>query len=345
MPALSIGSAVAKVLMLGTTPVQRVFVGTIQVWADEVVSVISGNVAQMVLPGSYFSAEDWANPNLKKRLRISTGANVWSYTNGVPALDLGTGRSGALYVDVQSGAYVLGHAGVANGGTGGTAIKVRQNQCWINNAGYIYGGGGAGGAGGQGGPGYYNQGYTAQEGPYWTQYSYDWQDHRYEGGEYNGQRYQTIVYWAGTIVYNGAPTDGPFYSGGYTYYKSSYATGTLGTGYYYVYRTYPSSYPVYTTGGAGGTGGKGAGYNSSLTNGANAGGSAGAAGGTNAGTGGTGGTGGGWGAAGNAGATGNSGNNGGGSAGTAGGLGGLYIDGNANLNGFTNTGSVLGRVA
>lgn len=333
--ALFFNRQAPKIIWANRTRARRIWVNRQFAFQDEVVATINAHTAQIVLPGSYFSAADWTNPLLRKRLVITNGAHVWSYTQGVPALDLGTGRQGDLYVDVHAGAYVLGHNGSRNSGVGGTAIKVRQNLCWLNNAGGVYGGGGGGGRGGNGGAGYY---YDYQNsGWLYSMYSYHWEVMPSNRGAI------TRLYFGGGLLWEtGAENYGPVDISGWRYHRGT-QMGTNGSWYFYQIRRElitPNAIP--TAGGPGGFGGQGSGYNSGL-GGMSESGGAGSAGGLNAGAGGTGAPGGGWGAWGGTGNTGAAGNGGSGLAGAAGGAPGFYVDGYANLNGFTNTGSALGR--
>ncbi|WDQ98192.1 hypothetical protein PSC71_13235 [Devosia sp. J2-20] len=305
---------------------------------------IAANAAQ-ISAQSYFDPADWANPAIDKILIVGAGVNVWSYTPGTPALNVGTGRGGKL--TIENNGYILGAGGNANSGLGGDALFVGQSGVTIINNGAIYGGGGGGGVGGQGGPGYYQTPYTLREpssGTYYDGYSYtfDVRGQQIERISFGG--YQNVSGPSGNVTMSG----GYFYAdrGGYRYwgvnYRGSNDSGSVG--YYDIYRTSTQYNTYYTSGGAGGAGGRGTGYNASLAN-VYQNGSGGAGGGTNAGTGGAGGNGGGWGASGASGNTGAGGNNGGGSGGAAGGLAGRYINGNDNIASLINNGTLLGRVA
>jgi len=306
-------------------------------FVNEIAVTISAHAAQINVQ-NYFSSTDWAGP-APKILNITNGAHIWSYTQGVPALNVGTGRGGTLTINVGSGCYILGHRGARNSGVGGTAVYARQATI-INNAGGIYGGGGGGGRGGQGGPGYYYTARTIQEGPAYSPSAapyYYWAYYPFGGNS-------ELAWGSSGPLFNITGNPSTYTSGGWTYRKNTLRQNETFVQSWEIYRTQVVN-DVYnaTTGGAGGTGGEGAGYDSALVQQQESG-FGGAAGGTNAGTGGTGGTGGGWGATGNTGNTGASGNAGGGSAGSAGGAAGYYLDGNAYVT-WTATGTRLGRLA
>lgn len=269
---------------------------------------------------SFFTAEQWTSAVPKRLIILHT---MFSSVSGTPGLVSGTGRGGNLFIENRGSIY--GGAGARNGGVGGDAFRADQ-ACTIENYGQIFGGGGGGGVGGTGGAGFYNQPYTAQQGPFGPNGSYGWTRSESDDDVYS------YVIWAGVILYShvaynvgGAAGNWPsngFYNGGYNYYWTSQpSTSSVG-----IYRTFPSTYVVNTSGGAGGQGGWGTGFG-----GGSGGPAGGSAGGTNAGTGGTGGAGGGWGLSGSTGVTGAAGNNGSGLAGGAGGLAGRSI--------FNNTGT------
>lgn len=288
---------------------------------------IAANAAQIIAQ-SYFDPADWANPAIDKILIVGAGVNVWSYTPGTAALNVGTGRGGKL--TIENNGYILGAGGNANSGVGGDALFVGQSGVTIINNGAIYGGGGGGGVGGQGGPGYYQTPYTHNEGPFYIP----------SGGPVYYANYDAGQLWAWNGQAVGYPSGATYSTGGWTYIRGSITDHP----YCQISRQQTRYNTNYTTGGAGGAGGRGAGYNASLTN-VYQNGSGGAGGGTNAGTGGAGGNGGGWGASGAGGNTGAGGNNGGGSGGAAGGLAGRYINGNDNIASLINNGTLLGRVA
>lgn len=338
-----IGAATNATITMNDAPVRRVAKkegsGVQYAMSDfygkryEAIVNISSHTAHANL-STFFSSADWSNPYITKVVNILPGIHVWSYTQGVPALRTGTGRSGPL--EIRNQGYILGHAGQPNSGVGGTAILVEQNLTYIWNSNVIYGGGGAGGVGGQGGTGWY----TAQEGPFFQEAYYEFSKTVWGWYEPN---------WAGVRLDNpNGYSNSPFVNGIYTYYQGAFAynyyryngwAGQSGNHEgYYIYRTYTA----YVAGAAGGSGGWGTGYNSGLSN-VQTNGAGGGNNGGNSGIGGTGGLGGGWGAQGATGATGNSGNASSGSAGSAGGLGGYYISGSSNLALFSNSGSVLGR--
>jgi hypothetical protein len=296
-------------------------------YSAERVVTITANAAQ-INAQNYFTHSDWANANLRKKLIVGAGVHIWSYTPGIPALNVGLGRGNIL--TIENNGYILGAGGYSNSGVGGEALYVGQGGVHLVNNGGIYGGGGGGGVGGQGGPGYYQTSRQVREPASGDYYGggYGWTYYAAAGLE--------VGTWAGAQVANNTT---------YSYWYGSFrGAGGGGDEYYGIYRTYNSTQTYYTNGGAGGAGGRGTGYSSSLANvyqdGSNS-----AGGGTNAGAGGKGGNGGGWGASGASGNTGATGNNGSGSGGAAGGLAGRYINGAANIESLINNGTLLGRVA
>ena len=349
---IRIGSLAIAALMLGTVPVQKVFLGTTQIWANEVV-VTLGNTTNVVLK-SLFTSDQWNDANLKKRVVVPAGIEIGATTGSyaVLATAQADGQAGSWAGDLTLEIHgtVSGIGGIANSGAGGNAIRANfpgktGQKLKIVSDGVIRAGGGGGGRGGNGGGGYYDTAYTAREpssGEYYDgNGAYVWKEDANSEGDGSGSG---VISWGVANQYVGSFSGGAtsVTIGAYTYHRGSWR-GTSGGGgnnsiLYGVFRTYPASYRTYTDGGAGGNGGRGQGYA-----GANAVGANGAAGGTNAGTGGKGGTGGAWGAAGATGSSGASGNNGSGTAGATGGLAGFYLDGSANVT-LTNTGSLQGRV-
>lgn len=335
---IRLGANLIKTLRLGTAPVQKVFLGTKQIWANEVV-VVLGNTTTNVNLKTLFTLAEWGDANLKKRVVVNAGVNIGS-TQGAYAIAATTtadGQAGSwageLTLDVRG--TVSGVGGAANSGKGGDVIlgnfPGRTGQKLIVNlysGGIIRAGGGGGGRGGNGGGGYYTDDQYHLY-PY-SRYGANWEWYQ---GRY--QIYLSANGWSALNV-GGAST---YTSGGYVYSRGAYVESYGGDGYQ-ISRRLVTPNTVYTGGGAGGNGGRGQGYD-----GANAGGSAGAAGGTNAGAGGTGGTGAGYGGTGNTGNTGGAGNNGGGLAGAAGGLAGFYINGIANVTLNNLGGTLQGRVA
>lgn len=323
-------------------PVKNAFVRQAGAWsrfyASEVVVTITAHTAQANVQ-SYFTAADWADPLLDKRLIIAPGVHVWSYTPSVPGLSTGTGRGGKL--TIENNGYILGAGGAPNSGVGGTALLVQQSGVYlINNLG-IYGGGGGGGRGGTGGGGVY----ATTDRPAYSSSNY-W----YCWGAYKDNDYDGRLVFNGAYVYHNVSSAGftfirdttaPIVSGIYTYTKGTKRltdTGSLEIHGWDVVRTYNTN----TNGGAGGNGGPGYGYNSALLA-PNVAGTPGAAGGTNAGAGGAGGSGGNsWGRNGSPGATGAAGNRTAGLAGASGGLAGFYISGYGLLESF-NGGNLAGR--
>lgn len=273
----------------------------------------------------------------KFRFDISSGV-VIGQVSAIAALIAGAFPAGSDII-INNAGSIQGKGGLANGGSGGDAIKIDVSgvTVTINNTGAILPGGGGGGQGGIGGSGGYGgQGSTTG--------SIEW---RYNndpvGYTYTFQDVWQI--WEGSYIYlmwdyqyvsgdetSYTPTGVPWEGYGYTvtsltdwsnpniiYYRG---TDVVYTPYldHYFWIGKGSSSIVYTSGGvggaggAGGIGGKGQGYDGAATSGVNgSGGQAGSVGGVNAGMGGTGGAGGlggaggGWGANGLSGLAGNTG--------------------------------------
>lgn len=295
------------------------------VYQNEVVVNLPNTSSSIVLK-AYFTEDQWADPNLKKRVVVPAGIQIGGNNNTyviAPTYSAG-GQAGswAGQLTLENRGTISGIGGVPNAGVGGSCIWMnfpgRSNQLMIiNNYGTIRAGGGAGGHGGTGGNGYYVQSdpYTYVEGPRYHEVYGVWTDFGY-------------FRWDETVYYSQP-------GNGWYYYPGSYVAG----GMYYIYRsqTRYNTYNVYTSGGGGGNGGRGQGFD-----GGNAAGANGAGGGTNAGTGGKGGTGGTYGNWGGTGNTGGSGNNGGGSGGQAGGAPG-YVISSAVYATLNNYGTIQGR--
>lgn len=305
----------------------------------------------------FFAAADW-NGDVKKRLVIKSGTDFGATNRGHALATArtagGTAESfgGELTLEIESGAFLSGRGGAANGGVGGNALfanlpgKNGQKLIVINN-GTIRAGGGGGGAGGKGGTGgggsvttsgttrQPTSGFTNNTTTYWTT------------GMVPGQPGQPPLYtrnvvWGGATIASGGNPDQSLstrdftHTDGWTYTRQNTTAGKQG-----VARSKASSTTTNTNGGAGGNGGnggRGTGFGQALAGGSA--GAAGANGGTNAGkggTGGTGGAGGGWGASGSAGnpgakgANGNRTNGANGAGGSTGGLAGFYCTNNANV--------------
>lgn len=283
--------------------------------------------------------------NYPKVIDVNSGVTIGG--SGDEALDIPSGLAGTLVINNAGNIY--GYGGAAGGGAGGSAINCATSNVTINNTGEIRGGGGGGntgGTGGAGGGGTYNSTVTA-----YVHYIYGGHTsvaENSEGGDWywrwNGTALPSSG-WGGTGGYLGTWHT----YGGYTYGRGSYKYGSGGTYQYEITRTGPTSTSG-GAGGAGGAGGQGQGYGQSAGTGAT--GSNGAAGGTSAGTGGQGGTGGdggAWATAGSNGATGATGANGnasngvGGLAGGTGGAAGQAVIGTSVV--MNNTGTISGTVA
>jgi len=285
---------------------------TVTVVAKEVTANLGGGLNKSIR--SIFSDEVWNDANIVKRAVLPSGTTIGSNSPHTPALSTGV-WAGKLVLENHG--QILGAGGLANGGTGGTALKADKAGMVLRNHGSILSGGGGGGRGGQGGGGRVQQDTTVSEGPYYNNVV--------GAGAYSAftiDGVSFLYYWGNHYP----PLNANAVAGHYTHTDGwTYAPVGLreGRNLYEVrrYKTVPGT-PTYTTGGPGGDGGRGQGNDGVL-----AGGTAGAAGGANAGRGGTGGTGGAYGQPGGTGGTGAAGNNGAGSAGAGGGPAGLAIDG------------------
>lgn len=326
-------------LLLGTAPIYWVFQGTVQVWERELV-VVLGNTTNVSLKTVIDNAKAgaWADVNLKKRVVVPAGVEIGGTTS---AFAITTGASsqadswaGSLILEIRG--IVSGIGGTINSGAGGNAISVpfpgrNGEKINIPYYGTVRSGGGGGGRAGNGGQGVWYSGRLYQEGP------------AYSGNtrwEVNAS-YCTVV-WGGAGLGNYDRSLTSLSSGGWVYYRGSYA-GTDGDQwqYYQIYRqTTVYDVPNYTAGGVAGNAGRGRGFDGAATTGAAA-----VGGGTNAGASGKSGDGGDWGSSGQAGANGNTGNYTAGAAGSAAGLAGYYLLGTANAVLTNLGGSLLGRVA
>lgn len=317
--------------------------------SSELVHHITTNQENLNLQTLFGSSKYSAS--ITKRIVIANGVTIGATNTSNYALNIPSGFGGRIIL-VNQGS-ILGSGGVANGGTGGSAIFAGSSNIFIDNRGTIYSGGGGGGQGGTGGAGSY-----AGLGAYQFLGSSGW--HTFPGYGYNqyGYRCQQACkdqYPAYANVYAGFNVNNP--------YRDKYccvaccfgsccdcctndndqdANASCCYGQPYI--------AIGTSGGAGGSGGRGQGYDGNLATGPIFGQPYGPLdGGTNAGRGGTGGTGGNWGLSGGNGVVGSNGNNGtaptlGTSGGpTYGGLAGFYIVNNTNVT-WIAEGTRAGRV-
>lgn len=319
-------------------PVRYAYVKDGGVWkqffSTEVVVTLSSNTNIDI--SSLFSAADWSNPDIMKRVIIPNGVSIGSTDVGRAALRSGGGLAGML--KIENSGTILGCGGAINGGVGGDAFLADDAGIHLINHGDIWAGGGGGGKGGQGGAGTYTA--TITDGPHYSGVhgspAWFWMDStKLEKGGTNATR----ISWDGSEI-TVSPTHASSYvNGGYTYYRGNFrerqSSQKTRVDAYEVSRSHSSTKSA--TGGNGGDGGRGQGYSVAYT-----GGSSGAAGGTNAGTGGNGGSGAAWGQSGADGSAGTDGNAGSGFAGQPGGLAGFAIKNIANVT-LTNTGSWRGR--
>jgi hypothetical protein len=264
---------------------------------------------------------NWTS-TIPKRLTIGSGITIGG-TGSSAAIIIPSNMAGTLEID--NAGTVLGFGGSANSGAGGDAISNSASNVTINNTGLLAGGGGGGGQAGAGGNGTVSSTSTTTVTKFQLSAPRSYVLSDAEGGE-------TTYYWEGTLIQYPHVAS---YNGGATFTQGSLA---LGSSYFYITRTGPTTTTTSTTGGAGGAGGVGQGYNQSNTSG-----SAGSAGGTNAGTGGTGGAGSTYGIAGLTGGTGANGNATSGVVGNAGGAAGAAVAGTSIT--MNNTGTLHGAVA
>ena len=269
--------------------------------------------------------------NYPKIVDINSGVSV--YGTNTHAITIPSGLAGGL--TLNNAGTVYGYGGAANGGAGGNCISCATSGVTINNSANLFAGGGGGGQGGTGGGGSYTTtSYSYSRG------SYDWMCYS------NGNCYVNLFgispnYHCHCMGYCWMSTsDTTCTIGGVLRRKGSlHTTDQDGDGNVTAYRYYLGSDTANSTsGGAGGAGGAGQGYNVT-----NASGSAGSAGGTSAGTGGAGGAGATYGQAGSAGSSGANGNASNGSAGSAGGAAGAAVAGTSVT--MNNTGTIHGAVA
>lgn len=344
--AIPVGVVFIANLMLGTSQVHKVFLGTKQVWADKVVIVL-GNAASIVLQ-SYFSPEEWADLHLKKLAVVPVGVEIGA-TNGTyaiaPALS-GAGQAGSwagsLTLEVRG--TISGIGGTANSGVGGSCIwgNLPGRNGELLNVIYFPGctirsGGGGGGRAGNGGAGvWYNHqdtGLMPWSGP----------TGGYSIESSTGYNKDFKIWWGGAALFwlSGYPTvPAAFDWGGYTYYPGAHMTSNGDWRGFQVGRRLTTPISNYTAGGVAPNAGRGQGYDGAASVGGNA-----VAGGTNAGASGKSGNGGAYGSAGTTGASGSTGNYTAGTAGAAPGLAGFYLHGAANCNITDNGGTLLGRTA
>lgn len=332
--ALRLGNLAPRRLLLGTVPVEKVFLGTLQVWAAEVVSVL-GNSTNVVLK-ALFPAEQWADPYLRKRVRVPAGVEIAGTLLAAaimvaPVADgQATSWAGELHLEIDG--TVSGAGGLPDSGQGGDAIWANMRgrdgqklQIKVAATGLRRGGGGGGGRAGNGGAG--QAPYTFTEGPTWAA-GYQW----YYRSDTSG-----AATWGGvTVGYPEILQTSGVYSGGWEYFAGALISNSAPFYYFEIGRRQTRYNP--TTGGIAGPGGRGQGVDGPALAGAPA-----AVGGTNAGASGKSGNGGAWGQPGQAGANGASGNVGGGLAGMPGGLAGCHLAGAANAD-LTDLGTALGRI-
>jgi len=345
--ATFLGTTVIDKLYLGTTPIQFIYQGTLQIWANEVVAVLTSSNTVVIKALFAGVAGLWASTTTK-RVSVPSGVTIGSTVNEYAMVlqayadGLAGSYGGKLIVDIAG--TISGIGGAANSGVGGTCLLMnftgkdgQKADVNVKPGGLVRSGGGGGGMSGTGGQGVYTTPRTVTEGPYYTLYQYE----IFSAG--NGV---SGVYWGGLIGnYTGQPTT----IGGVRYYYGtlgqSFQNGDSDEGYYtdyhyYVYRQYEVLDYFYPLGGAARPGGRGQGFDGAAA----AGGAAVGGAGSGAGASGTGGTGAAWGATGGTGTNGANGNYANGTAGAVGGLAGFYLNGAANCN-FVNEGTVQGRVA
>jgi len=271
--------------------------------------------------------------NYPKIIDINAGVTIGG--NGDEALDIPSGLAGTLIINNAGNIY--GYGGAASGGAGGNAINCATANVTINNTGEIRAGGGGGGQGGAGGSGEVNNtaAWSGREpAANWTNgsaslgYYYNSASYYFY---YNGTTW-SYIYWA-TNIGNAGGFPSYIRIGNNEYHRGPHR----GSNKYEIYRQAKTT----TSAGTGGAGGVGQGYNQT-----NASGSSGSAGGTGAGTGGNGGSGSAYavaGVAGSTGANGNSYSSGTGSAGSAGGAAGAAVAGTSVT--MNNSGTINGAVA
>lgn len=204
--------------------------------------------------------DDW-DLNYPKIVDINSGVSI--YGSGTDAITIPSGLAGGLTLNNAGSIY--GFGGAAGGGAGGNCINNAASGVVINNTGNFFAGGGGGANGAQGGNGSYTTiswGYTHGQRAWWC----------YATTSTPGDC--AVVYGGsfsiGRPLANSTTQYGNYYKGGWAWPGGSTQAGyQLGIG---------SS--ASSSGGAGGAGGVGQGYNQSAGTG-----QPGASGGTNAGTG------------------------------------------------------------
>lgn len=259
--------------------------------------------------------------NYPKIVAINSGVSV--YGTNTDAITIPSGLVGGL--TLNNAGTIYGFGGAAGGGAGGNCINCASSGVVINNTANIFAGGGGGANGAQGGSGsYITTSYSGTRGQHdWTCYSAGCFVH-YAGG------YR--CHCSGYCMMPASQTSCTY--AGITLRKGNHFTTSFGWNHYQLGVDTVNS----TSGGAGGSGGVGQGYNQSAGTATQ-----GAAGGTNAGTGSAGTNGASYGqAAANsiAGANGNAGN---GAAGNTGGAAGAAVAGTSVT--MNNTGTIHGAVA
>ena len=259
--------------------------------------------------------------NYPKIVDINSGVSV--YGTNTDAITIPSGLAGGL--TLNNAGTIYGFGGASGGGAGGNCINNAASGVVINNTANIFAGGGGGANGAQGGAGSVTStSYSGTRGQHdWTCYSAGCFVH-YAGG-----------YRCHCSGYCMMPTSQTSCSyGGTTLRKGNWFVEVFGWNHYQLGVDSVSS----TTGGAGGAGGVGQGYNQSAGTGQQ-----GAAGGTNAGTGSNGTDGASYGQAAANSTAGSNGNAGNGAAGNTGGAAGAAVTGvSVSMN---NTGTIHGAVA
>lgn len=312
-------------------------------WQEEVVAYVPA--ASNVVIVDYFSAVDWNNPHVRKRLVIPPGVEIgssnatYAFTTSYYAAGAAGSFAGELIVDNYG--TISGIGGAPNSGVGGNAVQAQHGgqagqKYVLNNYGTIRAGGGGGGRGGNGGPGVW---YDSQaSGPHYAPYSYHFEGQQ---NSYQPPWSERNIFWNGTkLSFGYGPHPSYLDHAGWRYYPGAWRENRGGGWVFYeVRRELITPVANHTAGGIAGNAGRGQGYDGAASAGA-----APVAGGTNAGASGKSGDGGGWGASGATGNTGASGNNGSGTAGAAGGLAGYYLLGSAYIT-LNNYGTVQGRLS
>ncbi|WEK04568.1 MAG: hypothetical protein P0Y65_20730 [Candidatus Devosia phytovorans] len=333
--------------MIGTSTVHKVFLGTVQIWANEVVNVL-GNRANVLLR-SLFTAEQWGDQNLKKRVVVPVGGEIGATVRdfAIAIAEIGTAQADSWGSDLtlEVRGTVSGMGGAPNSGTGGNVIwgnllgRLGQ-KLKVILTGLLRSGGGGGGRAGNGGAGQY---------PYTLTESRSYQNN-YNGffdGSWSSSRESWSSPWSvrwdgATVATSGNSNIGsspPSVAvGAYTYIRGGHANGSGVSKQYHVSRT--STQQQATQGGIAPDPGRGQGYDGDATLGGAA-----VGGDTNAGVSGKSGDGGGWGLPGQAGANGTNGNVSAGLAGATAGLAGFYLRDIANMEFTNDNGTALGRVA